>query len=149
MNILNECSFLKEHMIKKIEEAYKCKYVLESCIRDRSNQWANVPCAIFYNEEAHPSGSNYMAMFLNSDGKHLSVTDGISATEPFNGLMTEDGTVIYSHYRHDFRQHGDVFVDGGRDYFKSGGSGIEKAKIVKLKVIKDEVTIVVDNKSKV
>lgn len=144
MKILNECSFLKEEIIKKIEAAYNCKYVMESCCRGKDGHWVNMPCAIFYTEEKHATGSNYMAMFLGPDGKHLSVADGISATEPFNGLMAKDDTIIYSHYRHDFRKYDGLFIDGGRDYLKCGGQLIDEARQVRLKVVDGEITLLVD-----
>ena len=139
MSFDTESSFLKDEIIKKIEDAYKCKYVFESCIKDKSGHWANVPCAIFYSEKKHPVGSNYMAMFINSDGLHLSVADGITATEPFNGLLVDD-KIIYSRYLHDFREYKGYHVDGGRDYFKYGGDNALK-KLVKIKVVKDKLVL--------
>lgn len=147
MKFDTKSSFLDEDAIKKIEDAYRCTYVFESCIKDKSGHWANMPCAIFYCQEKHPVGSHYMAMFLNSDGKHLSVADGISATEDFNGLKIGD-QIIFSRYRHDFRDYAGQYVDGGRDYFKFGarsgetGADFDTFKQVRIKVNKDKLEII-------
>ena len=136
MNILNECSFLKPEGIAKIEKAYNAKYVFESCIKDRDGGWCNMPVAIFYTETPHPQGSNYFGLYVNESGDFM-ITNGISATEPFDALQVGDD-VIYSRYRHDFREHNGYMVDGGRDYFRRSADGIP----VKLCVNKDKLEIV-------
>ena len=136
MNIRNECSFLKPEGIAKIEDAYNAKYVFESCIKDRDGGWCNWPSAIFYTEEAHPRGSNYFGVYVDHNGDFM-ITNGISATEPFDALQAGDD-VIYSRYRHDFREHNGYMVDGGRDYFRRSADGIP----VKLCVNKDKLEIV-------
>jgi len=53
-------------------------------------------------------------------------------------LCTQCNNVICSFSRHDFKfcSCGSIFVDGGDDYFRIGGSGIEKGeyKHVKIKI---------------
>ena len=136
MNILNECSFLKPEGIAKIEKAYNAKYVFESCLKTKNGGWCNMPVAIFYTETPHPQGSNYFGLYRNDFGDFM-ITDGISATEPFDALQAGDD-VIYSRYRHDFREHNGYMVDGGRDYFRRSADGIP----VKLCVNKDKLEIV-------
>ena len=116
MNILNECSFLKPEGIAKVEEKYNAKYVFESCLKTKDGGWCNMPVAIFYTETPHPQGSNYFGLYRNDFGDFM-ITDGISATEPFDALQVGDD-VIYSRYRHDYREHNGAMVDGGRDYFR-------------------------------
>lgn len=53
-----------------------------------------------------------------------------------------DDEVIYSRYRHDFREHNGVYIDGGRDYTRYGGKRIDEAIPVKLKVNKDKLEII-------
>jgi hypothetical protein len=141
MNIRNECSFLKPEGIAKIEKAYNAKYVFESCIKDRDGGWCNWPSAIFYTEEAHPQGSNYFALYHErvSIGREpqFMITNGISAIEPFDALQVGDD-VIYSRYRHDYREYKGYMVDGGRDYFRRSADGTP----VKLCVNKDKLEIV-------
>jgi hypothetical protein len=138
-NIKNESSFLDDDTIIKIEDHYNATYVFESCLKDVYDGWANFPVAIFYTEEAHPQGSNYFGLYKTEDGTVM-ITNGIKATEqPFSGVMAKNGDVIYSRYRHDHRtsDDGSVFVDGGRDYFRSGVYA--KEQYVSLRVNKDKL----------
>ncbi len=135
MKIHNECTFLKPDGIAKIEEMYKAKFVFESCVKNKHGEWCNFPVAIFYTEEAHPQGSNYMGLYHN--GQNFMVTDGITATEEFSGLQIGDD-VIYSRYRHNYNGLNGGFIDGGRDYVKHGDIGT----LVKLKVNKDKLEVV-------
>ena len=108
--------------ISKVEKRYKCKYVCETCLNVKG-QWREHSSLIFYNEVAHPEGSNYMALSYQLDaagGYNLVVSDGLSATEePIVGIIDGD-EVIYSRYRHDYRVgKSGVMIDGGRDYIRS------------------------------
>ena len=140
MKIHNECTFLKPDGIAKIENMYKAAFVMESCIKGKHG-WANFPAAIFYTEEAHPKGSNYFALY--HDGSRFMITNGISATEPFDALQVGED-IIYSRYRHDFREYGEAYVDGGRDYMKWGTTDVnlKETAVVKLQVIKDKLEVV-------
>ena len=68
MRVNTDCSFLKPDTIKKIEQEYNGKYVLESCLKKKDGGWYNFPVAIFYTEQAHPEGSNYFAIYRDADG---------------------------------------------------------------------------------
>ena len=136
MNIHNECTFLKPDGIAKVENMYNAKYVFESCLKTKDGGWCNMPVAIFYTEKAHPQGSNYFGLYHTDTGEFM-ITDGITATEPFNALQVGDD-VIYSRYRHDYRTLGEGMVDGGRDYFKRSLHGTP----VKLHVNKDKLEVV-------
>ena len=134
MNIHNECTWLKPDGIAKVENMYNAKYVFESCLKTKSG-WCNMPVAIFYTEEPHPEGSNYFGLYRTDFGD-LMITNGISATEPFNAIQVGDD-IIYSRYRHDCRSFKGALVDGGRDYFKHNGVG----QTVMLRVNKDKLEI--------
>ena len=58
---------------------------------------------------------------------------------PYTTLFrsAKNGDIIYSQYRHDYVKSEDdsVFIDGGRDYTRSGGG-----KFVTLRIIKDKLT---------
>jgi hypothetical protein len=138
MKIVNGPEVFSPKVIEGIEKHYKAKYVFDSCIKGRDKYWLNFPAAIFYTDKAHPEGSNYFAMYRNQDGEVM-IANGISATEPFTGIEV-DGDVIYSVYRHDYRAHKDVFVDGGRDYLRSGGD-LDKVKVVTIVVNKDHLEV--------
>jgi hypothetical protein len=142
MKVKTECSFLNPESVKKVEEKYNAKYVLESCVKLRTGDWANFPTAIFYTEKAHPQGSNYFALYY--DGSDLMITDGLSAVQDviFEGLEAE-GEVIYSRYRWDSRggKNG-AFVDGGRDYFRFGGDSFNDYNRVKFRVIEGQINFI-------
>ena len=135
---------------KKVEKAYNVKFVCETPIKLK-NGWYDSPSLIFYSEEPHPQGSNYMALSVFPTGMEgegqLTITDGISATEgDFVGMVDGD-EVIYSRYRHDYRVgKTGVFIDGGRDYTRSSGGQVVKMKIIEgnLEVtgeVKDEESV--------
>ena len=142
MKIHNECTFLKPDGITKMENMYKATFVMESCLKGK-NGWCNFPAAIFYTEEKHPQGSNYFALYEDrgtrlTKGPRFMITDGISATKEFIGLQIGDD-IIYSRYRHDYRELGEAMIDGGRDYVKYNP---KVGKLVKLKVVKDKLELV-------
>lgn len=136
MKIHNESSFLLEDGIAKVEKLYNAKYVFESCLKTRDGNWCNMPVAIFYTEKAHPEGSNYFGLYRTDFGDVM-ITNGISATEPFDALKVGED-IIYSRYRHDYREYNGAMVDGGRDYFKHNMHGVP----VKLVVVKDHLVVV-------
>jgi len=107
--------------IQLLEEKYKAKYVIDTCLRTATEQWANFPAAIFYTEEAHPQGSNYFAMFKDPTTDDWMISNGYEAVQGvFNGFLFEDSELVHSRYRHDCFEHRGAMVDGGRDYFRCG-----------------------------
>ena len=139
MKILKESSWIKPDGIRKIEELRNAKYVFESCVKTTDGRWSDLTVAVFYQETAHPNGSNYVGIYQSMDGR-IMITDAISATEPFTGVMIDD-EIVYSRHRHDFREHNGIFVDGGRDYLRWGGDRFPEATEVNLVVIEDRVEI--------
>jgi hypothetical protein len=139
MRILSDSEIFSDKQIALIENKYDAKYVFESCIKDINGNWANFPVAIFYTEEKYPEGSNYFGLYINEDRETI-ICDGISATEPFIGIAIDEN-VIYSRYRHDYREFFDIFIDGGRDYLRYGGDTNENTKIVNIKVVKSNLEI--------
>jgi hypothetical protein len=141
MQVNTACSFLGPLQIQALEQNYKAKYVLESAIKDSKDNWANQPVAIFYTEKAHPDGSNYFGVFFR-DGMPY-ITDGISAVQgTFQGVYdTRDEVIEYSRYRHDYRDCGQFFVDGGRDYLHWGALNPDVCKTATFRVINGEVII--------
>jgi hypothetical protein len=136
--IINESIVFNKETIEKIEETYKAVYVCDSQLKSKDGGWSYNPAAIFYTAQPHPEGSEYFGMYRKDD--EIYITNGISATEPFDGVVTPSGDIIYSRYRHDYREHGGVFIDGGRDYTRKGGSKIPET--VKLRI--SGSTLVVD-----
>lgn len=140
MEILSNTMFTNKQ-ISLIEQHYKAKFICETSIKTITNRWTNYPAAIFYTKEPHPKGSNWFAVYHNTEDKVM-ITNGISATEPFSGIEI-DGIVMYSRYRHDFFEKNGVFVDGGREYLRCGGQRMDGAKVVKLQIVEDHLEVIV------
>ncbi len=139
LRIVTDCSFLSPDQIRKVEKRYNAKYVFESQLKLKSEQWSDFSAAVFYAEEPHPKGSNWFGIW--NDGGRLMISNAISAVEePFFGAVAENGDVIYSRHTHDLRESEDktVFVDGGRSRFRHD----LEHEIVKLRVVKDTVVLV-------
>ena len=147
MKIDTKCSFLKPESIEMFEREYKAKYILETDLLNKDMHsgttfWSNIPGAIFYTEKAHPQGSNYFALYFNGDTCYI--TDGLPSIKDvvFHGIEAE-GEVVYSRYRHDYREgKNGAFVDGGRDYFRYGGDSFDDYHIVEFKVVGDHLEFI-------
>lgn len=142
MNILYWKSMFTDEQYNNIEEYYKAKFICETCLKNIDGGWANIPVAVFYTENAHPEGSNWFGLYYNHDNK-LMITDAKSALEPFDALLFENGDILYSRYRHDYRTYGNAMVDGGRDYFRY--TPTNDSKMVKIQIMKDKLEIVDDD----
>lgn len=118
---------------------YNGKYIGDFCIRTKSGAWGEDPVSVFYQENPpDPSYSNYFGIFVRFGVVYI--TNAASAfEEPIIGAVTSDGEVIYSRFRHDFRQAGSFFVDGGRDYFRCGGAVLPRQ--VTLVIDKDKLVV--------
>lgn len=147
MNILTTPAMFSPDQIKRIEEKYGATYICETCLADDKGNWRNEQAAVFYAEKAHPEGSNYFGLywsyrfcFEEGDEPELMITDAITAVGvDMHGIVAENGDVIYSHYRHDYRNSPDktVWIDGGRDYARSGAG-----KFVTLRIVGDKLTLI-------
>lgn len=108
---------LNQSDIEKIEKDRNCRFVCEWNVKQDDN-----PMLIFWNDIAHPQGSNWMALFYYND---WFVRDGITASQlPIQCVVSNDKQVLFSKSRHDFRssQDGSVSVDGGREYTRVLGN---------------------------
>ena len=80
----------------------------------------------------------------------LMICNAISAVEhPIWGVVAENGDVIYSRFRHDYRWSPDksVMIDGGRDYTRWGASneyGMDAVEHVKLIILDGVLKIAAD-----
>lgn len=135
----SEDCVIGEKGIKHFEEKYNAKYIADLCLKTVDGGWANEPAAIFYQETPPQEGySNYFAVFVRN--RKTYITSGQSAVEGIiAGIESDDGEVVFSRYRHDFRQSkdGSVFIDGGRDYIKSNNP----SRLVEIKIVKDEMVV--------
>jgi hypothetical protein len=143
MKLLNKSYLFNDKQIEVIEKKYNAKYVFESCLRTKNGYWANFVSAIFYTEEKHPEGSNYLAVFKDADGLTY-VANGLSAVEDviFVGIEAEN-EVAYSRYRHDYVTHKNgAFIDGGRDYTRIGGDRLDDYNKVNFKVVDGNIQFI-------
>jgi len=119
MNVDVTPTIIKPKSIKLIEEKYNCKYVFEtSPIDDAGNRLCQT-LTVFYCEEKHPEGSNYLGVLFRGDQTYL--TDALPhIADYYNCIQAEDGQIIYSRHRHDYRASNDdsVHIDGGQNYLK-------------------------------
>ena len=152
MNVLTECERFSPEQLAKIEAHYESTYVCESCVKNRDGSWANQSVSIFYQADlakVPEGGSQWFGLFFRQElpdenaPTQLFVVNAISAVEnDIVGVVADNGDVIYSKYRHDYRHSpdGSVWIDGGRDYTRHGGRGM----FVTLRIIEDKLTIVED-----
>lgn len=106
--------------IEACEKHYSAKFLGDFCIKNKDGNWANEPVAVFYQSKPpNPEYSNFLGLFQRNGLVYI--TDAQSAfDEPISVIKSNDGEIIYSSYRHDFKRSkdGSVFIDGGRDYTK-------------------------------
>lgn len=110
--------------ISAVEKKYNAKYVGQFCLKDKYGNWVNSPADVFWQAvPPQPGFSNYFALLFQ--GGSLMITSGASAVaDVIVGAQADDGEIIYSRYRHDYRTSTDksVFIDGGRDYTRTNTS---------------------------
>jgi hypothetical protein len=100
--------------VERIEKLRAAKYVCDTTHKD-------IHVAVFYGRDTHPvSGSRYFALYYDDTG--LLITDGsFIESQELAGVVANNGDVIYSRHRHDYRYSPDksVFIDGGREYTRT------------------------------
>lgn len=116
---------LEHSNIRSVEQSRQCRYVCEWPLLNDGNKPTET-MLLFWNDVAHPQGSNWMALFFHDGGWY--VRDGISASRhPIHCPVSQDGQVMLSKHRHDYRtsKDGSIAIDGGRDYTKTVGTARE------------------------
>lgn len=119
-----------------IEQQYGGKYIGDFCIKTKQG-WSEEVAAIFYqpNPNFELGHTHYFGILCQQPHRGLvydedyqvAIINGESAfSEPIDGIIADDGEVIYSRYRHDFvtSSDGSVSIDGGRDYVRCMGSSV-------------------------
>ncbi len=131
MKIITESELFTQENIAIIEERYKALFVCDTCLKARGGGWINEAVAVFWNRDPANipvGGSAYFGMFHryeppNFKKSQLMITNAISAIENvITGIVAENGDIIFSRFRHDYRgsPDGSVWIDGGRDYTRYG-----------------------------
>jgi hypothetical protein len=111
----------KEAGLLKVESIKGAEYMGFWCTKRSDGSWNESPVDVFYqpNPNLEAGHSHYFGLFVDHVNRVM-ITDASSAfSEPMTGVICEDGEVLVSRYRHDYRTKGDRMVDGGRDYVRS------------------------------
>jgi hypothetical protein len=115
-NIQNQPLLFSPESVKTIEKIRQAVYVC-----DTEHEGHRV--AVFYGATEHPdSGSRYFALYYTMDSGRLMITDGsFIERQGIIGVRAENGDIIFSRFRHDYRtsDDGTVMVDGGRAYMRT------------------------------
>ena len=125
--------------IARIASYYKAKYMGYWAIKDTSGNWGVTPVDVFYqpNPDKKAGHSNYFGMYLTINRVPVIMNAESAFSEPIVGVLTDDGEVIVSRFRHDYVTKGKYTVDGGRDYTRVGAEG----KLVTVKVLNDKFKV--------
>jgi len=110
--------------IKIIESHYGAKYLGPWAVKwSERLGWSSMPVDVFYqpNPDISKGHSHYFGMHINDRG-YVMISNAESAfSEPITGMLTENGEVIVSRFRHDYVEKDGNMIDGGRDYLRSSG----------------------------
>lgn len=122
--------------IEKVEAKYNAKFVGQFCLKTVSGSWGESPADIYYvqNPDRSLGHSNYFGLITQRGGVYITRGDAAVA-ENITAIVADDGEILYSKFRHDYNVSKDksVWIDGGRDYTRSGGE-----KFVTLKIVDGE-----------
>ena len=123
--------FFKKDKIQIIENHYGAKYLGYWAVKWSENLgWSSTPVDVFYqpNPDVSKGHSHYFGMHVNENGVFISNAES-AFSEPITGILTEDGEVIVSRYRHDYVTKDGQMIDGGRDYVRSSGGPYVKVSV--------------------
>lgn len=124
----SDCPF----KIAEVEAKYNAKFVGMLPGKDRDGNWALDPLAVFWQPvPPKPGYSNYMGLLVRNGTTYI--TSGASAVEGIiTGAVADDGEIIYSNCRWDMHhsKDGSVWIDGGRDYTRTGSGRLISMVIV-------------------
>lgn len=106
--------------VAKAEKHYNAKYMGYWAIKDQQGNWTETPVEVFYqaNPDKSKGHSHYFGLYRNSFGDTFILNAESAFSKPIIGVLTEDGEVLVSRYRHDYVCKGIHFIDGGRDYLR-------------------------------
>lgn len=126
----------------KVEKQYNAKYVGEFTLKYEYGGWANLPVAVFYQEEIPKQykkvGSHYFGIY-NRDGALYIVNAEKAANHTWIGVLDPvTKEILYSAYRHDYQVHEGLMADGGPDYTRTSSSRLVDLTIVKDKIVVEE-----------
>lgn len=135
MNLIREPYIFTKDKIEIIEKARDARWLLDT-------EHNGIPVSVFWTDVKHPAGSNFFALYYTTTKESpnkqvLMITNGdFILDQKITGLLLPNGGqvskgnepasqadyVIYSRHRHDMFWHGDVAIDGGREYTRVVGN---------------------------
>jgi hypothetical protein len=123
--------------VAAVEARYKARFVGQFSLKTKDGGWSGDSCGDVYYQNTPPveGYSHYFALVQNNGA--CFITSGQSGVDGvLTGIVADNGEIIYSRYRHDYRESTDqsVFIDGGRDYLKCNRMG----RTVALRIIDGE-----------
>ena len=120
MNINKEPYWLTEEGIGIVEEKYGgATFMGAWAIKKKDGGWFDEPVDVFYqpNPDTSKGHSHYFGIFIRTGEAYI--TNAESAfSEPITGVVTKNGDVLVSRFRHDFQSKDGAMIDGGRDYIR-------------------------------
>lgn len=97
---------------------------------------SDVPVDIFYRDAPHPIyGNHYMGLFVGGEEKKVYVcnADLIENLE-FGMIQDSKGAFHYSQSHHHYNEiEADIFIDGGRQYVRAGGTPLPELRFFQVK----------------
>lgn len=118
MQIVNTPINFTQENIDKICELKDAIYVCDTTLPNGAD------CSVFYGKVAHPdSNSKYFGLYHHPISGTLYICNAASIEDlDIQGVVADNGDIIYSRSRHDYHTSADgsVWIDGGRDYTRSG-----------------------------
>jgi len=119
MNINKQPYWLTEEGIGIVEEKYGATFMGSWTIKTKDGGWFDEPVDVFYqpNPDTSKGHSHYFGIFIRTG--EAFITNAESAfSEPITGVLTKNGDVLVSRFRHDFQSKDGSMIDGGRDYLR-------------------------------
>lgn len=114
--------------IEECEETLGGKFLGELCVAIRNDTWTDYPVAVFWLPSSEKYGSNYIGLHgsFGVDENIYYVDASSVADGEWAGRIAENGEIIFSRFRHDYRRSidGTAVADGGRDYIRGFGKQI-------------------------
>lgn len=124
--------YLDEAGIKKVESSFgDSVYMGYWCTKAKGGGWTSKPVDVFYqpNPDLSKGHTHYFGILVEYGSLYILNAEPVFSV-PIFGVLTDDGEVIVSRYRHDCVVKGNHMIDGGRDYERrSVGSTLVKITV--------------------
>lgn len=127
--------------VAKIEEMYEAKYICDMSIQNKIGGWTERPAQIYWQKNPPMGHQQHFAIFITGDGRPAITSAACLKGIDIDGVLIDDEVVIFSRYRHDYREYKNIGIDGGRDYTRLMGM-YERAKRVVLQFEDDKLVVV-------